>query len=45
MGKYKVYIKGGGECYVDAESDNEAIAKAIKNCPNVTNRVKKLKEE
>jgi len=30
MEKYKVYIKGGGECYVDAETDNEAIAKAIK---------------
>ena len=44
MGKYKVYIKGGGECYVDAESENEAIAKAMKTCLNVTNMVKKLKE-
>lgn len=43
MGKYKVYIKGGGECYVDAETDNEAIAKAKINCPNATNRVKKLR--
>lgn len=33
MGKYKVYIKGGGECYVDAETDNEAIAKAKKKLP------------
>ena len=44
MEKYKVYIKGGGECYVDAENSNEAIAKARRNCPNATNRVKKLKE-
>ena len=44
MRKYKVYIKSGGECYVDAETDNEAIAKAKKTCQNVTNKVKKLKE-
>lgn len=43
MEKYKVYIKGGGECYVDAETNNEAITKARKNCPNVINRVKKIK--
>ena len=43
MGTYKVYIKGGGECYVDAETENEAIAKARKNCPNATNSVKKLR--
>lgn len=42
MSRYKVYIKGGGECYIDAESENEAIAIARKNCPNVINKAMKL---
>ena len=45
MAKYKIYIQGGGECYIEAENENEALVKARKNCPNVTNRIMKLKED
>ena len=43
MKRYKVYIKGGGICYEEANSENEAIIKARRVCPNVINRAVMIK--